>query len=106
MREVEGSFVLLLVDVTELVFFLSTSADAEEKTVIWPPADFLGDAKRLSGKMCSKLLQENGLGGGGGGTNNNHEKLCPTWVITTIGNHSLHLKTKAFTYHRGHFHRS
>lgn len=67
MREVEGSFVLLLVDVTELVFFSSTSADAEEKTVIWPPADFLGDAKRLSGKMCSKLLQEKSFGGGGGG---------------------------------------
>lgn len=44
--------------------------------------------------------------GGGGGTNNNDEKLRPTWVITTIGNHSLHLKTKAFTYHRGHFRRS
>lgn len=104
MREVEGSFVLLLVDVTELVFFSSTSADAEEKTVIGPPADFLGDAKRLSGKMCSKLLQEKSFGGGG--TNNNDEKLRPTWVITTIGNHSLHLKTKAFTYHRGHFRRS
>lgn len=56
----------MLIDVTELVFFSSTSADAEEKTVIWPPADFLGDAKRLSGKMCSKLLQEKSFGGGGG----------------------------------------
>lgn len=69
LREAEGSFVLLLVDVIELIFFSSTSG---EKTVIWPPADFLGDAKRLSGNMCSKLPQE------GKKTINNDENLNPT----------------------------
>lgn len=44
-------------EVGGLVAFSSASTEAAaEKTVRWSLADFLGEAKRLSGRICSKLL--------------------------------------------------
>lgn len=46
-EELEG--IRLLVDSTE------AEGEAENGVVRWSPVDFFGDAKRLSGRMCSKL---------------------------------------------------
>lgn len=42
-------------DVVEVAHFSSVSV---EKAVTCSPADFFGDAKRLSGRMCSKLVND------------------------------------------------
>lgn len=58
LREVVGTKGLLLgEDVVRLEELSSTSTEAVEKTVRLSPADFLGEPKRLSGRICSKLLK-------------------------------------------------
>lgn len=55
LRVAPGSTGLLLeAGVFEIVVLSSTEAEAVEKTER-SPADFVGEAKRLSGRMCSKL---------------------------------------------------
>lgn len=53
--EVVGSNELLLEE-DEANVVSSASAEATEMAVNWSPADFLGQAKRLSGRLCSRLL--------------------------------------------------
>jgi hypothetical protein len=55
-REHDLREVMLREDDVVLVVFSSASTEAAEKTVRGSPADFLGEAKRLSGRICSKLL--------------------------------------------------
>lgn len=55
-REHDLREVMLREDDVVLVVFSSASTEAAEKTVRGSQADFLGDAKRLSGRICSKLL--------------------------------------------------
>ena len=55
--EVVSDGLLLEVEVAVAVVGISVpSSEVVEKTLAWLLADFLGEAKRLSGRMCSMLL--------------------------------------------------
>lgn len=55
--EVVGSIEMLLVVVAVIGELTPASAESVENEAWCSAADFVGEAKRLSGRMCSKLLQ-------------------------------------------------
>lgn len=55
---VVGSIGILLLEVAVVIGELTpASAESVENAAWFSAADFVGEAKRLSGRMCSKLFQ-------------------------------------------------
>lgn len=74
--EVVGSIEMLLVVVAVIGELTPASAESVENEAWCSAADFVGEAKRLSGRMCSKLLQHQ--------TKINNIREIPKTLICTI----------------------